>query len=201
MAVAKSAAKPPRTATRDPEPPRMEARTPDRDPHAIYTRDGRKIDLAQVAGQDDDYTNLAKMGIFPEPGWTYEWRTRKIKNAEYTKGIVADHQAGWTPVPASRHPGKIMPVGFEGPIEHDGQMLMERPTMAVEISRKVQGKSAAEQLQISRSMTGLMQRAVPNVAGDMMDFSNRDAQSQTGVKIGRTPMGDPNKNYQYTLDE
>lgn len=201
MAVAKSAAKTPRTATREPDAPRMEARMPDRDPHAIYTRDGRKIDLAQVAGQDDDYTNLAKMGVFPEPGWTYEWRTRKIKNAEYTKGIVADHQAGWTPVPASRHPGKLMPVGFDGPIEHDGQMLMERPTVAVQISRKVQGKSANEQLQISRSMTGLMQRAVPNAPADMLDFNSGDATRSTGVKIDRIPMGDPVKNYQYTLDE
>ena len=93
-----------------------------------------------------------------------------------------------------------MPLGFDGPIEHEGQMLMERDIRLTKLSRAYQEQAANEQLNISRSMTGLMQRANPNV--DMMfDQSDLSAQRGTGVKIERIPMGDPSKKYSYALDE
>ena len=203
MAVA-AKTKAPRTLTRD-EPAvaaaRMPERAPERDPNKIYTRDGREVDLQHIANQHtDDYTNLASLGIIEPPGWKYEWRTIKVKGAEYTQGIVRDAKAGWTPVPASRHPGKIMPMGYEGPIVHDGQMLMERDIRLVAVSRQMNDRAANDQLNISRNMTGLMQRHSPNV--DMLlDQSDPAARRGTGVKIERIPMGDPSKNYTYTLDE
>jgi hypothetical protein len=192
-----------RTAARDEADPRVEeARMPERDPNKIYTRDGREVDLGHIINQDEDYTNLAAMGIIPPEGWVYEWRTTHVKNSEYRKGIVGDAKAGWTSVPASRHPGAIMPVDYEGPIVHDGQMLMERDVRAVALSRKVQNHAANQQLDISRSMTGLMRKHAPGADG-FADFGHGAAQNATGVKITRTPMGDPNRNqgYNYTLDE
>lgn len=196
MAVAKAAKPAPRLATR-PEP---EARMPERDPNVILTRDGKPVDLNRIKNQSDDRLDLKALGIFAPAGWTYEWRTRFIKNAPYIKQQVDDEARGWTPVPASRHPGRIMPNGYEGPIEQDGLMLCERDDRLTAMSRKAEKKLANEQLNISRSMTGLMQRATPNSDG-VMDFSNAEAQKATGVHISRTPMGDPNKSYTYALDE
>jgi hypothetical protein len=202
--MAKTAA--PRTVTRDEPaarmaPPRVaEDRAPERDPNVIYTRDGKPVDLQRIKNQHDDRFNLAQLGVVAPKGWTYEWRTTKIKGAEATRQIVDDAQRGWTPVPASRHPGKIMPITYDGPIETDGLMLMERDERLTSLSRAHERKAANDQLNISRSMTGLMQRANPNV--DMMfDQSDLSAQRGTGVKIERIPMGDPSKKYSYALDE
>lgn len=205
MALKAATKSAPRTVTRDEPAARMasarvaEERAPERD-NVIRTRDGRAVDLARIKNQNDDYTNLAAMGVFPPKDWTYEWRTKMVKNAQWTKAVVADGMAGWTPVPASRHPGCIMPMGFDGPIEHEGQILMERDDRLTALSRARQDADANTQLNISRSMTGLMQRAVPNV--DMLfDQGDLSAQRGTGVKIERIPMGDPNKKYTYALDE
>lgn len=200
MAVAAKAKAAPRTVTRDEPEARMPDRAPERDPTKIYTRDGRVVDLERIKRQSDDRFDLRALGIFAPAGWVYEWRTVKIKNAEYTKGIVDDAEAGWTAVPADRHPGKIMPMGYKGAIEQEGCMLMERDERLTAMSRRMQNKSANEQLNVSRSMSGLMARAAPN-SGAITDFDHGAAQKATGVSIERIPMGDPTKNYNYTLDE
>ncbi len=195
MALAKLKTTPPRIVTRD-EP---EARTPERDPNVIYTRDGRPVDLGRIRDQSNDYSNLAAMGIHPPQNWTYEWRTREIKGAPYTQGMVEDSERGWTPVPAGRHPGKIMPLGTpaDAPIIHGSSMLMERDERLTAMARIYERKAGQEQLQISRSMSGLMQRAAPN-AGAITDFDVAGARGATGVKIERQPRFNDSK---YTLEE
>lgn len=200
MAVAATKAKAPRTATRPEPEARMPERAPERDPNVILTRDGKPVDLGRVVNQTVDRLDLKAMGIIPEQGWTYEWRTRTVKNAPWTQQIVDDEQAGWTPVPASRHPGRIMPTGYEGPIEYNGLMLMERDNRLTAMARTAANRDANGQLKIARDMQGLMRNAAPN-SGAVMDFENIEAQKATGVRTERIPMGDPNKNYQYTLDE
>lgn len=176
------------------------ARGPERDPNKIYTRDGRVVDVQRVINQEDDRFNLEKLGIKAPPGWTYEWRVVKIKGAEATRQMVDDEARGWTPVPASRHPGTVMPLGYDGPMERDGLMIKERDARLTALARASEKKSAAEQLNISKSMTGLMARFTPNVA-DIFDATDAAALRGTGVKTERIPMGEPNKNYVYTLDE
>ena len=205
MAVAARAAKAaPRTVTRDePEPRIAEARAPERDPNKIYTRDGREVDVGRVQRQSDDRLDLASIGVFPPQGWTYEWRTRSVKGAPWTQAIADDEESGWTPVPASRHPGKIMPRGFEGPIEFNGLMLMERDVRLTMLAKAARDKAANEQLQISRSMQGLMQRAAPN-SGAITDFDHGQAQRATGFRKVSEPENSgfiTQRNYQYTLDE
>lgn len=202
MAVAKAKAAA-RSPTREELPEaRMPERAPARapDPNAILTRDGRAVDMERIKSQSDDRFDIGALGIFAPKGWSYEWRTRTVKGAVWTDAIAEDEQRGWTPVPANRHDGKIMPRGYDGPIERGGLMLMERDERLTAMSVAYQKRDANEQLNISRSMTGLMQRANPNV--DMLfDQSDASAQSATGVKITRVPMGDPKKNYTYSLDE
>lgn len=207
MAVATKAKAAPRTVTRDEPEARMPAReAPQRDPNKIYTRDGREVDLGRIVRPNDDYSNLAAMGITPPDGWTYEWRTISIKGAEYTDGIVADAEAGWTPVPASRHDGKIMPRGHTGPIVKGGQMLMERDNRLTAMSRRVAKQQADEPLMYSRQRMGAMvANAAPN-SGAILDANHPDAQRGTFFRKVAEPensgvIPSSGRNYQYTLDE
>lgn len=209
MAVAKAAKAAPRTVTRDePEDRAQSARMPDRDPNAIMTRDGRTVDLDAVRRQlrGDDRYDLKRMGIVPPAGWVYEWRTVSIKGAEDRNAQADDEQAGWTPVPADRHPGKIMPLGWTGPIELGGLMLKERDARLTAMSRSYQQRDANAAVAYSRDMAGMLRKHAPNV-DTIADFSSPDAITPagrpTGVGIERIPMGDPerSKGYTYTLDE
>lgn len=197
-----------RTITRDATPERMPdasratpaARTfdeQDRDPNKIYTRDGRQIDRLRFTG-DEDRFNLHNLGVFPPAGWTYEWKTKTIKNWEWVDHQVELYQNGWTPVPAERHDGKVMPPGHKGPIERGGLVLMERDARLTAQARAVEKRAADAPVRESRQMAGIMSRSVPGVSADSMDFSSGEAQRFTGVKVDRQPRVNDSK---YTLEE
>lgn len=204
MAVAKAKAAAPRTITRDePVEARAPERTPERgDPNQIMTRDGRPVDLGRVQRQlsGEDRTDLARMGIHPPKGWTYEWRTRSIKGAEATEQMADDQMAGWTPVPASRHEGLIMQRGHQGPIVLGAAILCERDERLTAMSAKYRKQAADSLLRDSRNMAGMVARHAPN-SESIADFSNPDARANNFVRAERIPMGDPTKNYNYSLDE
>lgn len=202
-AKAPAAKAPPRTITRDePVAAAPVERMPERDPHVILNREGKPINVDRIVTQNDDRYALAGRGVVAPDGWVYAWRTVSIKNTPATQEIADDEMRGWTPVPANRHEGKIMPRGHVGNVELGGLMLKERPARAEAISRAAAERAANDQLNISRSMTGLMQRHSPDV-GSLFDQDDPAARRATGVKIERIPMGDPNrsKNYTYSLDE
>jgi hypothetical protein len=202
MAV-KAKAAPARTITRDaPVVAAPVERMPERDPHVILNREGKPINIDRITTQNDDRYDLAGRGVVAPDGWVYAWRTVSIKGAPATQEIADDEMRGWTPVPASRHDGKIMPRGHVGNIELGGLMLKERPARAEAISRAASTRAANDQLNISRSMTGLMQRHSPNV-NDLFDQADPAAKAASFVRTERIPMGDPNrsKNYTYSLDE
>lgn len=204
MAVAKAAAKSaPRTPGRAAPTARMDAdRMPDsdpmaaddRDPNVLRTRDGRVIEVDHILTQNDDQFDLARMGVFPPAGWTYEWRVKTVKNWEWTEQQVADYRRGWTPVPAERHDGLIMPKGYKGPIERGGQVLMERDARATALSRQVERKGANDAVVGSRAMAGLMPQS------SITDMSHKEALKATGVRVDRAPVINDAK-YTYTLDE
>jgi hypothetical protein len=203
MAIAAKARKAPVTVGREDVPERAPERTPTRDPNVIYNRLGEPIEMGRILTQDDDKFNLAKMGVAAPEGWTYEWRTRTVKGWEHIEAQVEDAQKGWTPVPADRHDGKIMPKGFKGAIERGGLMLMERPAKVTAMARQYDKRKANEQLQISHSMAGLMQRAAPN-SGAILDGNALEAQRGTFTRRVAEPENSgyvTGRNYQYNLDE
>ena len=60
-------------------------------------------------------------------GWSYEWKRTATLGKEDTDNLMTVHEAGWSAVPADRHP-TLMPVGYKGAnIAKKGLMLMERP--------------------------------------------------------------------------
>lgn len=189
-----------RTITRDDTAtPRVPDRgAPERDPNKIYGRDGREVTLRFTG--DEDRFNLALMGIHPPEGWTYEWKTKTVKNWEWIDHQVELHANGWDPVPASRHDGLCMPKGHAGPIERGGMILMERDARLTARARQIEKREADKPVRESRSMAGLMGRAVPGVSPESMDFGVGAAREATGVGITREARvgGGP---YKYTLEE
>ena len=191
-----------RTITRDDPAARVpEARTPDRsaperDPNKIYGRDGREVSLRFTG--DEDRFDLRKMGVFPPDGWTYEWKTKTIKNWEWVDHQVELHQNGWDPVPASRHDGLCMPRGHNGPIERGGMILMERDARLTAQARRVEKQKADEPVRDSRSMAGLMSRQIPGSAAGVTDFEHSAARQASGVRVERQARINDAK---YTLEE
>lgn len=185
--------KKPTNPTRDePEARAHDHGMPERDPNKIYNRSGQEVTL-RVRG-DEDIFDLGRLGVTPPPGWTYEWKTKTIKNWEWVDHQVALAQNGWEPVPASRHDGLIMPRGYNGNIERGGQILMERDERLTAMARAAEKKAAWEPVKQSRQMAGMMK---PN---DLTDFDNPAARAVTGVKIERQARI-PERNYTYTVDE
>lgn len=177
-----------RTATRDEAAPRME-----RD-NVIRNRLGEPVELARLADNADDKFNLERMGIYAPEGWAYEWKTKTVKNWEWTDHQVELAQTGWTPVPADRHDGKCMPRGYTGVIERSGLVLMERDERLVAMARQNEKRQANGQLNYSRSMAGLMP------SSGITDFNHGAAKQMTGVKVERQARM-PDTNYNYTVDE
>lgn len=65
-------------------------------------------------------------GLIVPDNTTYEWKRKTVKNWEWDDQERAYAANGWTPVPASRHNGAVMPKGYDGPIEIPGFVLMQK---------------------------------------------------------------------------
>lgn len=194
-----------RTLTRDEPADRVPDRTlpsgvppEQRDPNKIYSRDGREVTLRFTG--DEDRFNLELMGVRAPDGWDYQWKTKTIKNWEWTDHLVELYQNGWTPVPASRHDGKIMPPGHDGNIERGGLILMERDIRLTMRARMIDKRKADDPVKESRQMAGLMSRHVGGISPDSMDFSTAAARQASGVGVDRIPLVNDGK-YSYTVDE
>lgn len=93
-------------------------------------------------GTDDFYVNL---DTIPD-GWTYEWKRHSTYGVEDPAYQIQLARAGWTPVPASRHP-EMMPYGTShDTVLRKGMMLMECPTEIVEDRRRHDMRLAREQV-------------------------------------------------------
>jgi hypothetical protein len=84
--------------------------------------------------------------IVPE-GMRYNWKTLSVLGQPQSRRYGRFQMTGWTPVPASRHPGMFTPAGFEGEIEYDGLILMEKPEEACLETEAREFRKAREQVQ------------------------------------------------------
>lgn len=115
------------------------------DPRARAARRAAEI-RESLNGSLDDGTD--KFYIPPEEipdGWTYEWKRKTVMGQEDHTYQTALLRKGWEPVPASRHPDR-MPIGHAGSIEIDGLILMERPTELTDEARKIELRTARQQV-------------------------------------------------------
>jgi hypothetical protein len=83
----------------------------------------------------------------PPDGWTYEWKRRTVMGWEDPSYMSNMTRMGWEPVQASRHP-EMMPKGYSGSIERDGQVLMERPQEITDEIKSRELIKARQQVQI-----------------------------------------------------
>jgi len=98
---------------------------------------GEIIDAA-----DDFYVD---MDIIPE-GWTYEWKRHTVYGQEDPAYQIQLARAGWTPVPASRHPFMMPHDSSSETILRKGMILMECPTEIVEERRRADYMAARQQV-------------------------------------------------------
>ena len=88
-------------------------------------------------------------------GMIYQWWTKEVWGASSQApiGRVLDaERTGWQFVPASRHPGRWMPAGYDGNIEHGGMVLMELPEAAA------YNRARAQYLLATRTKAGSLER-------------------------------------------
>lgn len=89
-------------------------------------------------------------GIIPS-GWDYQWKRFSVYGEEDPSYAVNLQMAGWTPVPAARHP-EMMPTGYKGQtIERKGQRLMEMPLSVVDRRRIMDRRAALEQVRVKET--------------------------------------------------
>lgn len=84
-------------------------------------------------------------------GWTYEWKRYSVYEEEDTANQLSVQRAGWTPVPASRHP-RMMPHNTTmSHILRKGLLLMECPTEIVEERRRIEQNDARKQVKFKEA--------------------------------------------------
>lgn len=117
---------------------------------------------AQEGGQFDVPEELIPDGV------VYQWFRTEVFGQPDNKSLTNALRNGWREVPASRHEGVWMPPGYEGPIDVEGQRLMELPeTEAYNRQRylylkaKMQKQAGSEML--GRSPAGTGPRTHPGV--------------------------------------
>lgn len=94
-------------------------------------------------GVDEFYIDPS---VIPD-GWTYEWKRFSTFNKEDHQYLNAMKRAGWSAVPASRHPDMVPEGEAEGSITRKGNLLMERPTEIVRERQAVMERRARAQVQ------------------------------------------------------
>lgn len=118
----------------------------------------------------------------PPAGWTYEWKRRTVMGWEDPSYMNGLSRMGWEPVPASRYP-EMMPKGYVGSIEREGQVLMERPSEITDEIKMSEYKKAKQQVNIK---AGQMD---PKGQGGLL--SREDAQIKPKITKGYEPMAVP----------
>jgi len=107
--------------------------------------------------------------IVPD-GMEYQWITDKVFGQTFGQRRGTFEMKGWEAVPASRHDGLFTPRGYEGEIEIDGLVLMERPKVLSDRARAATDRRAREVVQ-----TKEMQLKGGNLSGVTLDPQHPNA--------------------------
>ena len=95
-------------------------------------------------GTDDFYVDLDKI---PD-GWSYDWKRFTVLGMEDPAYQVALRRAGWTPVPAARHPEMMPADSKDEAILRKGMILMERPQEISDEVRAIDKQRARDQVRV-----------------------------------------------------
>lgn len=117
----------------------------------VIGRNGKSLSRKRGGNVDRFYI---PPNLIPE-GWSYEWKREVTYGQEDTAHMMHMAENGWTPVPASAHPGYFMKDGHEGPIRRDGMILMERPIELTQEARREDEINAKNLMQAQKEQLGL----------------------------------------------
>lgn len=145
----------------------------------------RAAELRGHLGEIDEGTD--KFYVDPDSipdGWTYEWKRHSTHGKEDPAYHVQLLRAGWSAVPADRHPEMMPDRGSYNTILREGMILMECPTEIVEDRRRIDLKNARDQVRYKESQ----------IAGTPDGTMTRDhAKVRPSIKKGYEPMPIPEK--------
>lgn len=145
----------------------------------VIGRDGKV--LSRKRGTNIDRFYIPE-NLIPE-GWSYEWKAQTTMGQENTAHMMHMAENGWTPVPASRHPGYFMPEGYEGPVVRDGNILMERPVELTNEARQEDIDAANALMNYQRQQLG--QRLPSGFSGDHAGVRPRINRSYEPADVNR----------------
>lgn len=86
-----------------------------------------KIDEEKQARLEEESDMLFIPPEIVPDGMRYNWKTYSVLGQPQSRRFGRYQTTGWEPVPASRHPGLFTPKDYQGHIEYDGLVLMEKP--------------------------------------------------------------------------
>jgi len=106
-----------------------------------------KIDYDRQAALEEESDMLHIPPELVPDGMRYNWKTASVFGQQQARRYGRYQATGWEPVPASRHPGLFTPKGYEGDIEYDGLILMEKPEELCRQTEAREFRKAREQVQ------------------------------------------------------
>lgn len=178
----------PRRAAPRPVPPRAEAardlvrESPRAGAVVALSRDGQRLTRRRIASGDPLDVPVNEI---PQ-GWSYQWNPVAVLNKginEILQGDLNMHANGWRPVPASRHPGRWTPVGYEGDIVMKDLRLEERPLSLTMEARAEDEMHARAQVRDRTDALKMTQKSLPGAGvarsrgqggGLKIDFSTNE---------------------------
>ena len=139
--------------TRNTPAARETVRTPNHERGVAIGRDGNPI--RRVRSNADRY-NVD--GLAPA-GWVYQWNAVSVLGDPNLCDQAALQRAGWTPVPAERHDGVLLPSGSKGEVVIGGLRLDERPIELEMEAREEETFAAQNEVYRSKQQFGFAAKA------------------------------------------
>ena len=118
------------------------------------------------------------------PNMGYQWVAVSVFNQGQVGHVQHMVNNGWTDVPTERHAGLFLPVGAKGPIEIDGQRLMENRIELINEARSEDKRNADRPVE-------QVTRAFGIKGGTNFDTDARGARANTFVETRVGPANIP----------
>jgi hypothetical protein len=120
-------------------------------------------------------------------GMSYQWITDSIFGQHQPQRRSRFERKGWLPVPAERHDGVWTPRGYDGEINVDGCVLMERPAEYTKMARDHDKRKAREQVWIKE------QQLRGGDVGVTLDSQHRSALNSNKISKSYEPIRIPDE--------
>lgn len=139
-------------------------------PQMKVSKKAVRIDEARQAQLEEESDMLHIPPEIVPDGMRYNWKTFSVLGQPQARRFGRYQTTGWEPVPASRHPGLFTPHGYEGHIEYDGLVLMEKSEELCRLTEAREFQKARAQVQ-----TKEQQLRGGNIEGVGFDTKHRSA--------------------------